>query len=83
MVRSSVGGKLDHLLEAGLVGLPTLGIVPLYETGLLSAVSALALQGLEDLVKGHDSLTGATVKFPGMPEVIVDGSSQPSPWPWP
>ena len=28
MVRSSVGGKLDHLLEAGLVGLPTLGIVP-------------------------------------------------------
>jgi hypothetical protein len=45
---------------------------------VLSAVSALALQGLEDLVKGHDSLTGDTVKFPGMPEVIVDGSSQPS-----
>ena len=50
-----LGGELDHLLPACPVGLPAFRVVPLQEAGLLSAVAAGAVQGLEDLVKGNDS----------------------------
>ena len=50
-----LGGELDHLLPACPVGLPAFRVVPLQEAGLLSAVTAGAVQGLEDLVKGNAS----------------------------
>ena len=48
------GGKLGHLLDAGGVKVTALGVMPAQEARVLSAVAALALQGLEDIVKGHE-----------------------------
>ena len=43
-----LGGELDHFLVAGGVGLAALGVGPLEERSLLAAVTAGAVQGLEE-----------------------------------
>ena len=47
-VRGGLGGELDHFLVAGGVGLAALGVGPLEERSLLAAVTAGAVQGLEE-----------------------------------
>ena len=46
--RGGLGGELDHFLVAGGVGLAARGVGPLEERSLLAAVTAGALQGLEE-----------------------------------
>ena len=53
--RRGLGGELDHVLETDLVGRPTFRVVPLQEAGLLAAVVAGAVQGLEELSEGQTS----------------------------
>ena len=43
-----LGGELNHLMQAGFVGLPPLRVVPLQEPRLLSAGAAGAVQGPEE-----------------------------------
>ena len=46
--RGGLGGELDYLLVAVGVGLAALGVGPLEERSLLAAVTAGAVQGLEE-----------------------------------
>ena len=48
-----LGGELNHLMQAGFVGLPPLRVVPLHETGLLSVVSAGSDKGFKEAGEGH------------------------------
>ena len=51
-----LGGELDHLGEACLVGLAALGVGALQDAGLLVAVAADAVQGLKEFGEGHGFL---------------------------
>ena len=51
-----LGGELNHLMQAGFVGLPPLRVVPLHETGLLSVVSAGSDKGFKEAGEGHGLL---------------------------
>ena len=46
--RGGLGGELDYLLVAVGVGLAALGVGPLEERSFLAAVTAGAVQGLEE-----------------------------------
>ena len=63
-----LGGKLGHLLDAGLVGPPAFRVDALQDAGLLAAMAAGAGEGLGQLGKGRlasSTLTGGFGRWPG------------------